>query len=61
MRASVASKEGTQLRPDLQPLPIASKKPSRGRKKLTATEGPRSPRDAKDDSPSPNSSPWEET
>uniref|UniRef100_A0A0D9RU17 RBBP8 N-terminal like n=1 Tax=Chlorocebus sabaeus TaxID=60711 RepID=A0A0D9RU17_CHLSB len=44
-----------------EPGDKASKKPSRGRKKLTATEGPRSPRDAKDDCPSPNSSPWEET
>ncbi|XP_004062542.5 RBBP8 N-terminal-like protein isoform X1 [Gorilla gorilla gorilla] len=45
----------------LEPGDKASKKPSRGRRKLTATEGPGSPRDAEDHSPSPNSSPWEET
>ncbi|KAL0594536.1 RBBP8 N-terminal-like protein [Plecturocebus cupreus] len=44
-----------------EPEDKASKKPSRGRRKLTAAEGPVSPRDDEDHSPSPSSSPWEET
>ncbi|XP_035155009.3 RBBP8 N-terminal-like protein [Callithrix jacchus] len=44
-----------------EPEDKASKKPSRGRRKLTAAEGPASPRDNEDHSPSPSTSPWEET